>query len=104
WAVLEPGRIRKATLLEAGEEFIGLANALTDLADLLASSEIMEEVPSARLADVRKKRNRVASRAASTARRFAEIVTADFDDLVRWVEEETTRRGAKQMVLKSAPV
>lgn len=99
WAVLEPGRIRQATLLEAGDEFIGFANALFDLTDTLADPRILEEVPSADLERVRARRERLWRRATSTTKRFHAVVTASFDDLVRWVEKDGDR-----LILKTAPV
>lgn len=99
WAVLEPGRIRQATLLEAGDEFIGFANALFDLTGALGDSSILEGVPSGDLERVKARRERLWRRATSTTTRFHQVVTADFDDLVRWVE-----RDGDKTVLKTAPV
>lgn len=99
WAVLEPGRIRQATLLEHGDEFIDFANALFGLHETLNVRGLLEKVPSAVVEDVKKKRERLLGRSESTTKRFHNIVTASFDDLVRWVE-----RDGDKTVLRSAPI
>jgi ATP-dependent DNA helicase DinG len=99
WSVLVPGRIRQATLLEAGDEFVGFANALIGLVDALATKGLLENVPTAELEQVKKKRERLHRRAISTANRFHQVVTVSFDDLVRWVEKD-----GDKTVLKTAPV
>lgn len=99
WSRLEPGRIRQATLLEAGEEFVGFANSLFDLMDALATKGLLESVPSAEIERVKAKHDRLRRRTASLTNRFHQIVTASFEDLVRWVERE-----GDKTVLKSAPV
>jgi ATP-dependent DNA helicase DinG len=104
WEVLEVGRIRLATLEERGDEFVGLVNALGALADYVASHDILEHTPSSDLMDAKKRLARISRNALSAHQRFMEIVLTSFDDLVRWVEEETSKRGQKFLVLKSAPV
>lgn len=105
WQKLEVGRIRQATLLENADEFVDTANALTDLSDLLNGGiALLDRVPQHDLSKMRKKLDRVGRRAESSAERFGAIVTTSFDDLVRWVEEERTRRGDTYLALKSAPV
>lgn len=103
WAVLEPGRVRKANLFEHADEFVNLTNALNDLAGSLISSYILDEVPSVDLEKAKKAKKRVERRAMSAATRFERIVTESFEDLVRWVEVETVR-GNERKVLKTAPV
>jgi ATP-dependent DNA helicase DinG len=99
WEILEPGRIRQATLLEAGDEFVGFANALADLSDALMDSTLLEEVPTADLPRAKARRERLYRRAMSTTRRFHQVVTASFEDLVRWVE-----KSGDKTILKTAPV
>jgi ATP-dependent DNA helicase DinG len=103
WRVLEPGRIRTATLLEHEAEWVNLTNALGALPTMLMSADMLDQVPSKDLDAARKRRQRLYRRADNASRRFRDIVTADFDDLVRWVEEETWK-GQKRLTLKSAPV
>ncbi len=104
WSVLENGRIRTATLLEHGDEWVNLANALGELAEALVPATIIDETPSELLEVARTRKKRLARRAANAAERFAYIVTASFEDLVRWIEDETSRRGVTAKVIKSAPI
>jgi ATP-dependent DNA helicase DinG len=99
WSVLEPGRIREATLLEHGDQFVDFANALADLTDVLMKKGLLDTVPSADLDRVKARRERLWRRANSTMSRFHNVVTASFDDLVRWVEKDGDRT-----VLRCAPV
>lgn len=99
WSVLEPGRIRQATLLEHADEFVDFANALFGLVDVLNAEDLLEKVPSGVHSEVKKKRDRLIGRAESAANKFHRIVTASFDDLVRWVE-----RNGDKTVLRSAPI
>lgn len=104
WSVLQPGRIRSATLIEAADQFVAFANALADLDDYLNGPAMLDTTPTELLDMARKRKDRISRRTTSAARRFHEIVTASFDDLVRWVEIERTRRGQEYLALKSAPV
>ena len=99
WSVLKPGRIRQATLLEHGDEFVNFANALIDLRTALTVRGMLDSVPTDRLERARAKKERLLRRATNTANNFHEVVTASFDDLVRWVEQD--RKG---MALRTAPI
>ena len=104
WANLEPGRIRAATLLENEDEFVEMTLALEEVMEILAFASLREPVSSGEHDAVRKRQTRLQRRAASSYKRFHEIVTASFEDLVRWVEKERTKTGQERMVLKTAPV
>lgn len=99
WDVLEPGRIRPATLVEHADEFVNFANSLMGLVELMGNSRLLDEVPSGNLKKVKGRKNRVQNHVNSMANRFAQVINADFEDLVRWVEIERERP-----VLKTAPV
>lgn len=105
WAELEVGRIhaKHLGLSPDSEEsqqdlWVNLANALVDL------SQILIVAPSSIPADEQKRHERLKNRAAVMARRFTEVITASFDDVVRWVEEEKSRRGQDRKVIKTAPI
>lgn len=98
WDILEPGRIRDVTLIEHADQFVGFANALVELAEFLPDHRLLEMVGGS-YADTKKKLGRMHTRAANAAERFSRVITASFDDMVRWVEIEKERP-----VLKSAPI
>lgn len=99
WAVLVPGRIRAATLMENADEFIDFANALTDLVETLATKGLLENVPTVEIEMVKAKHDRLRRRATNTMNAFHKVVTASFDDLVRWVEKQ-----GDKTVLRTAPI
>lgn len=104
WMVLKPGTIREATLLEAADQFVDFTNALGDLNDAIKSRTLLEEVATVDLDKARDKKNRLQKKTRAQFDRFQVIVTGAFTDYVRWVEEETLRRGDKRRVIKVAPV
>lgn len=93
-------RLRQGTLVEIGDEMISMSNALADLHDAVASGDLLNSVAPGKYNDVKKRRDRLSRKTASTLRRFNEIITASFEDLVRWVERDS--KG--NIVLASAPV
>jgi ATP-dependent DNA helicase DinG len=93
-------RIREAVLLEHGDAFVGMANALDDLHAAVADVTLLQSVPVDSYGDVAKRRTRLSRRTASTVARFKAMILASFDDLVRWIERDN--RG--NLVLKTAPV
>jgi ATP-dependent DNA helicase DinG len=103
WKVLKPGRIRQATLVECEEEWVLLAQLLQRLPEAIARCTL-DTVGGTEVAKLKKSRDRLHRRAGNAARRFTDLIVADFADLVRWVEEEDDKRGGKRLVLKSAPV
>lgn len=105
WDILEPGRIRAKELVEDHpDEFVALANALTDLDDLLTDLTLTDDVAYADLDGAKKRQARLSRRAHNAAARFVEVVTASFDDLVRFVETEKTPGGREQKILRTAPI
>ncbi len=103
WEKLEPGRVRLATVLENADEFVGLANALSELAGAFTSVNVLDEVPSDKLDKAKKSLKRVYRRTFNAAARFEKITTESFDSLVRWVEVDTFK-GRTSKVLRTAPV
>lgn len=93
-------RIRPALLLDHGDNFVGFANALDALHEAVADGGLLGDVPGANYNDVKKKRDRISGRTLSTAGRFKQVILADFNDLVRWVERDS--RG--NLTLATAPV
>lgn len=99
WAVLEEGRLRPNTVVEHEDAWVALANSLTELAEDVSNLGV-------RVGDekTKSKLQRLERRAMTTSRKVIDLITVDWNAVVRWVEEETTRRGAKVLVLRSAPI
>jgi ATP-dependent DNA helicase DinG len=104
WAVLEVGRIREDDLLAHADQYVNLTNALSELSDIFVDRTLTDGVEWASVDGAKKRQQRVSRRAANAARRFEEVLMESFDDLVRFVEEETTPGGRKQKVLRTAPI
>lgn len=104
WAILEPGRIRAAELLDHADEFVGLTNALGALAKIFIDRTLTDEVAYGDVKAAKKRQERISRRAVNAADRFEEVLMASFDDLVRFVEEEKTPGGRTQKVLRTAPI
>lgn len=109
WSVLEPGkRVRGATVAEHEAEWENLAIALSVLVESL-SKVSLDMVPDASYPKVYQRKTTLLNRARNARDRAVDIIvdaatTEVKDNLVTWIEEETTRRGDKRKVIKSAPV
>ena len=104
WEVLSPGRITSKILLDAADQFVEMTNALTAqaewftprMADLIPESEYRQGKP---------KFDILRQRLVGLASRFQDVVLGDFDDFVRWVEDERVgTSGDTRRVIKSAPI
>lgn len=104
WGVLKVGRIRERNLLDNADQFVDVTNALGALAKGLASRRVLEMVAEGALEDARQTRERLQRRATNQFNRFSAVVTARFDDLVRWVSEEKNRKGDVFLALNTAPI
>jgi ATP-dependent DNA helicase DinG len=102
WAALPEDkgsvRIHESFLVEHGDDFVGVTNALFDIAQVFITPG--SSIP----ADLQKQHERIKRRLASVQKRFSEVVTAGFSDAVRWVETETTRKGDKRKVIRFCPI
>jgi ATP-dependent DNA helicase DinG len=104
WAVLAPGRIRQATLIEAQDEWVEMVQALQGCETALTLLSL-EEISQADIVKTKERHKRLRARMASLVRRFEDIVVAPFDDMVRWVSEERLRNSAgTQKVVEYAPI
>lgn len=99
WEALEPGRLRARQFAASFDQWDRLARALYTLS---AGVDALRR--SAEAAGLEKRHALLARRADGMAARFANLITAEHDELVRWVEEETRRGGDRQKVIKSAPI
>jgi ATP-dependent DNA helicase DinG len=104
WSVLEIGRIRFKELSDHADEFVNLLNSLLALDEILGDRTLSDGVGYADLDGVKKRQARLSRRAANAAARFNEVIFASFDDVVRFVEKETTPGGREQIVLQVAPI
>ena len=101
--VLAAGRLYARTFLAHQDEWVALANSLGRYAD--AVSRI--SVEHARDAVVALRRKRLLTvRSINTAAKFADLIVAPHELLVRWVEEERIKssRGGTRKVIKAAPI
>lgn len=98
WDVLEEGRLRPASVTENEDQWVALVNSLTDLAE--GVSKLSAWVGETE----RNKFLRLERRVQTTARKVFDLVTVDWNSVVRWVETEKTRRGEEVLVIKSAPI
>jgi ATP-dependent DNA helicase DinG len=99
-------RIRQSHIAEAQDAWFGMFAVLSDHVDLVNSLDL-DAVDPRELDVAKRSHQRVQSRAISTARRFSDIVTRDFDDLVRWIEvSKKTYRGQveERTTIKTAPI
>lgn len=100
--VLEPGRLRYGHVNNLATEFGAVIDNLQVLKTMVANVDVSR---SADLKKARSNKDRVSRRACSMVVRFHNLITASWDELVRWVEIETnpaTRETRK--VIKSAPI
>lgn len=97
-------RLLQSDIERNADTLIELANALHALPSVLNDVSFLEDVKREDIEKVRKRRERVSRRAINAAVNFQAVLFTSFNEMVRWVEEETTRRGQKQVVLKTAPV
>lgn len=104
WGILEVGRIRETDLLEHADEFVNLTNALRALSEIFIDRTLTDGVGWGNVDGAKKRQQRVSRRAIHAADRFEEVLMESFDDMVRYVEEETTPGGRKQKVLRTAPI
>lgn len=108
WQTLEIGLIRMATIQASQEEYVRLVEGLYELTNVVYGQSL-EAVEGARDFDkIRLRRDRLGRRARRVADRFATVVMASDDEVVRWVEEERVRnpRGGPQTrrVIKASPL
>jgi ATP-dependent DNA helicase DinG len=102
---LPEGRIRSATLSEYADVFRGLVEAVVDLGEEWARvSKDLDSVPGPLYRKAVGRRDTLTRRLRRLTERYFEVIEADFDDLVRWVEFETTSRGERRKVMRTAPV
>lgn len=102
WEKLKPGRIRQATLVECEDEWVGLGVALRTFATATAAISL-EGVATGNIEDAKKQKNQLVRRTIKMAMSFADVVVADFAELVRWVESEKKGRE-ERMVIKTSPI
>lgn len=103
WETLEPGRLRPATIIENEDAWADMAIALNTLAEAITTADL-GRVPTDDVKRARARKDILGRRARNLAQTFVDIATASDDDLVRWVEDESTRRGDTVRAIKSAPV
>jgi ATP-dependent DNA helicase DinG len=104
WAILEPGRVRPATILENEAEWGNLAIGLQAYAKLITEADL-GNVPDFAYERAATRKQALAQRATRISGQVVDMVIASGSELVRWVEEETNRRkDGKFLVLKSAPI
>lgn len=87
WRALEPGRITSGTLTEKEEEFIGLSRALYTFASEVKNMSL-DGFGQAGYQKAFARRRRLIRRADNLATNYTAVITADFMDLVRWVEKD----------------
>lgn len=98
--------LRAADLVGLAEEFLALVNSLYDLRMWWddENARLSSKVEDAALTKYRT----LSRRLTGTYTRFLSVMFGDTEpgavENVRWVERETTRRGAEQYVLRIAPV
>ncbi len=96
-------RISPSHLVDAEGKFVEMVFALRDFAALIQSVDC-EDAPPSLQNDARSSKKRLAARALNTSVRFTDVVAESFGDVVRWIEEETTRRGEKRIIIKALPI
>ncbi len=101
WSILEEGRIRQANLLAHADEYVALANGLAELHQIVAEPSFLDDEFDT---TAKKRQQRIEGKVGSVAVRFARLITDKFDQVVRWVEIEKTRRGEDIKVIRSAPI
>lgn len=103
--VLEPGRLRMAHFTdETTPLFAAVADELERFR-LLVNDIGLEHVPTNDYRKAKKSKDRLVRMATNTRDRFHALITASWDDLVRWIEIETnpSTRETRKLV-KSAPI
>jgi ATP-dependent DNA helicase DinG len=99
-------RIRLSHIKESEEQWFALYGALQTHMNLVNSLDLDLVAPDM-LDQARRSHQRIQSRAVNTARRLADVISRDFNDLVRWVEvSKKTNRGVEQSTtyIKTAPI
>lgn len=102
--VLAAGRLYAKTFLSNQDHWVTLANSLGAYAEAVSRIS-MERAKNVDKALMRKRLLTV--RSHNTAQKFADIIIAPHDLLVRWVEEERlkgARRNETRKVIKAAPI
>lgn len=100
WAIIEPGRLRPSAIVEHADEWVEMANTLTALHEALKEG-VLEDKHDDKVAG---RKAILVQRARKTSESFVDIVASADDQLVRWIEEETTRRGEKRLIIQAAPI
>lgn len=103
WDLLEPGRVRQGVILEHEEEWAKLGECLIAVTEELADFSL-DNLPPQGFEKIATRKRVLLQRANNLRVKFIDIVTGSEDNLVRWVEQETTRKGDKRLVLRSAPI
>jgi ATP-dependent DNA helicase DinG len=103
WGILETGRLRPATIMENEDAWANLAIALNSFAEAVAAIDL-GMVPAELIEKATGRKRVITSRAQRLAAVVVDLVTAGASDLVRWVEDEESRRGKVNRVIKSAPI
>lgn len=99
-------RIRQGHIAEAQDAWFDMYAALSDHVDFVNSLDL-DLVAPVEIGAADRSKQRIQSRAINAARNFSEVITRDFNDLVRWVEvSKKTYRGNTEEVayIKTAPV
>ena len=103
WAKLEVGRLRVDQILNIGEEIVILNEELVKLSDQLQSFKIEKASDDKTAKKGEASRKMLVKRIDNLITATADLVTASFDDLVRWVDIE--KFGKTEMkVLHSVPI
>jgi ATP-dependent DNA helicase DinG len=90
-------RITPETLMNLENEWIGMSNAFTAFSKELGKLSGFGTKIEVRLQSLQR-------RAKSVAMRFSHIITADFADMVRWIETDRTKSGLTRLVIKTMPI
>lgn len=103
WEALAPGRLRPGDILDNEDVWAEMAISLTRLAEAVAAADL-NHVGSEDIKKARSRKDILSRRSRYLSQTIVDIATASDDDLVRWVEDETTRRGDTVRTIKSAPI
>ncbi len=104
WSDLECKRLRQTDILDLGEHLVTLSDALIEMKNLVqANGRTIDngERDAKQVRTLRTSFQRLMRRFENTIEAVQDLVCADFDKNVRWVEEETRKtRGGKTITTK----
>lgn len=101
FGAIVPGRLRAKEMDDNAQHFGAVFDGIDRLGIALMATKLEH---ASDYAKAKRVKDRLRRRMLSLRERFVESITADFDVLVRWCEEETTGKGEKRKVLKVAPI